>query len=226
MTKTETTKDGSSLTLADFKAAGKQVASGVTGYKDKMQTFTLYAFQHVEKHGDYNVLKPLFQAASTFSKGEGRRWRDYVVTYTWLTYNPRKLSGAKLASADYGELWAKDKAKAMRVTEAEAVKWYDHEMNRGDTKTKKVSTEAFIAKVMKQVQAAIFAHTLLKGEALATVADVRAELKAQLEALTAEPDTKVTESTKVTKLPAKARKRTARKAVANVNKPATIKAAA
>lgn len=187
------TKNVTYSNLAAFIAVGEKIKAGVPEYKALLQAATIAAFVHLEKHGNYNIIKPLWDAASTFSKGEGRKWLDYLTTFSHLAYNPKSLRGNALADAKFEDLFAKVKGKVMQIDNARKVNWFDHVMTRNDT-SKPVDLAKQIATMMKSLSALLEANRLVvmaadkKGIARhASAADVRSELKHQLEAIVSKP---------------------------------------
>lgn len=183
------TKTVTYTNLAAFIAVADKIKAGVPEYKALLQTATIAAFVHLEKHGNYNIIKPLWDAASTFSKGEGRKWLDYLTTFSHLAYNPKSLRGNALADAKFEDLFAKVRGKAMRIDEARKVNWFDHVRARADT-SKPVSLQKQVATMIKSLSALLEANRLVvttadgKGIARhASAADVRSELKHQLETI-------------------------------------------
>jgi hypothetical protein len=172
---------GSYKNQSDFEKVAKEIASGVSNYANLMHSASVAALVHYDKHGNSLVFKPLWDAAKTFSAGEGRKW---------FTYNPLKLRGEKLASADFNTLFKRDKSKVSDVDGAKAKHWRDHKVTRQSV-TRPVDIRKQVATMIKSLQALLNANRLVvmtadgKGIAKkAGAADVRAEVKAALEQLT------------------------------------------
>ena len=226
--KTRITRTATFTNLAAFVAVADKIKAGVPEYKALLQTATVAALEHLDKHGNYNVIKPLWEAAATFSKGEGRKWLNYLETFSHLKYNPKGLRGQALADATFDALFAKVKGKVMQIDKARKVNWFDHVMVRADT-SKPVDLAKQVATIMKSLSALLEANRLVvmsadkKGIARhASAADVRSELKHQLEAIVnkplkvvqggKKPETKVEPKAKATAPVKVAQKATSRKA--------------
>lgn len=173
---------------ADFDRVGEAISKGVPGYKALLQSATIAALSHLTKHGNYNVIRPLWDAAQTFSAGEGRKYLDYMVTYSGLTYNPNKLRGEQLNKATFAELWSAKGAKAKGdIDAARKVNWFDHVKVRADN-GKPVDLRKYMARIVKAMNALVVANRLAmptqdgKGIArMATAADVRSAMREAIE---------------------------------------------
>lgn len=181
---------GSYKNQSDFEKVAKEIKAGVPNYATLLWSASVAALVHYDKHGNSLVFKPLWEAASTFSAGEGRKWFNWLETYSKLTYNPLKLRGDKLANADFNTLFKRDKSKVSDVGGAKAHHWRDHKITRSTT-SKPVPLERQVKTWIKSLQDLLNTNRLVimtadgKGIARkAGAADVRAELKAAMESLT------------------------------------------
>jgi len=210
-----TVKTGDMWKPEEFEAIASRIVAGVTGYRELVQAATVAMLEHLAKHGNINVIKPMFEAAKSFNPGlpnkstnirrdgsMARKWRAYIVAHSWLVYNPNNLKGAKLASATFAELWAKDKSRAMDIDKAKAVKWYDFSLDHG-ANAKAIVGVALAERIRKQVQALLKQRLVSDANGnVMTVGRVRQLIKAELEKL--EAPAKVPAGTTVLK-PAKAK---------------------
>ena len=115
--------------LSDFDKAGKRIASGIAGYEKLMQSASIAALQHIEKHGNSNVLEPLYRATLAWrNKRMSNAWVAWVVSYSWFIFNPRNLKGQALTKAKeegFHSLWVKSKGKEMNIDGAKGEPWYE-----------------------------------------------------------------------------------------------------
>jgi hypothetical protein len=220
---------GTFTNMSDFEKVGKEIASGVPGYKQLLQNASVAAVIHLDKHGNFNVIRPLWEAAKTFSAGEGRKWFDWIISHTFLEYNPNKLRGNALAEAGFESLFKKNKAKKMDLDGAKKNAWFDHVKARPSVGAQSVNLSKMVDTMLARLSKLLAANALYvptsdgKGVAKkATAADVRSELKHKLEAIVSQP-LKVVGGTASKPAPS-AKKATARKA-SKVAKPAKAKAA-
>lgn len=208
----ETVKSGKDWKPEEFEALANRVKAGVTGYMELVQTGTIAMLEHLDAHGNWNIIKPLFEAAKSFNPGlpnkstsirrdgsMARKWRAYIVAHSWLVYNPSNLKGAKLASATFAELWAKDKTRKMNVEGAKATKWYDYQLDRASNK-KALAGVTLAERIRKQVQALLNNRLVsdTSGNVL-TVGRVRSLIVAELEKLEAPAKVTVIAGVKATK---------------------------
>lgn len=189
-------KTGGDWKPEEFVALADRIKAGVTGYMELAQTGSIAMLEHLEAHGNINVIKPMFEAAKSFNPGlmnkttnvrrdgsMARKWRAFIVAHSWLVYNPNNLKGSKLASATFVELWAKDKTKKMNVDGAKLVKWYDYQIGKS-ANAKAVPGVTVAERLRKAVQALINKRlvTDTAGNVL-TVGRVRSLIVAELEKL-------------------------------------------
>ncbi len=101
-------------TPAHFTAAAASFTRRNTSIKIDMQHATICALKHMEAHGDYTTtIMPLIECAKSFGKNLHVAYMEYVLKYSWLALD--------------GKAWAKDKAKVMDLTGAEATEWWTME---------------------------------------------------------------------------------------------------
>lgn len=181
---------GSYKNQSDFEKVGAEIKSGVPGYANLLWSASVAALIHYDKHGNSLVFKPLWDAARTFSAGEGRKWFNWLELHSKLIYNPLKLRGDKLAQAAFNDLFKRDKSKVSDIEGAKVHHWRDHKMIRQSV-SKPIDVRKQVATYIKSLQALLNSNRLVlmavdgKGIARkAGAADVRAEIKAAIESLT------------------------------------------
>ena len=90
---------------------------------------SIAALQHIEKHGNSNVLEPLYRATLAWrNKRMSNAWVAWVVSYSWFIFNPRNLKGQALTKAKeegFHSLWVKSKGKEMNIDGAKGEPWYE-----------------------------------------------------------------------------------------------------
>lgn len=173
--------------LADFERVGTQIAKQMGHFETLMQEASVAALEHLEQHGNYNILKPLWQAAQSWrSASMANKWKAWLIGHSWLVYNPKNLRGAQLRDAAYETLWAKDKAKKIDLDGARKTPWFEQSITRAPS-TKPVNLETQVARFMKSLQALLEAKKIVAGKGkeqhTATIGEIRAEIRSQLEAL-------------------------------------------
>lgn len=206
-----TTKIETFKTQSDFEALGKRIRTAANVPFSLVQTGLIAAFEHIEKNGNVNALKPIVTAIEdTFhNRGMVRRVQAYIVGFTWLEYNARGLKAAALRDAQFDVIWTKNKSKKMDIAGAKATKWHELELpGRGDMKP--VDGSQYVKTMFKRLQTMLTEGKLTHGEAKMTIGQLRTELRAALELL---------EGPKATVVTMKPTKRKAAKKAANVNKP-------
>ena len=196
----------------DFVALAERVKAGVSGYMELVQTGSVAMLEHLAKHGNINVIKPMFEAAKSFNPGlpnkktqerrdgsMARKWRGFIVAHSWLVYNPKNLKGAALASATFEDLWAKDRSRKMNIDAAKATKWFDYQLDRGAS-TKALAGVTLAEKIRKQVQALLNKRLIAdaSGKVL-TPGRVKALIARELEKLEAPAKETVIAGVKATK---------------------------
>ena len=202
-------------TLADFEKAGKRISSGINGYERLMQTASVAALIHIAKHGNYNVLEPLYRAALSWRNPRlANAWVAWVVGHSWLVFNPRKLTGKALSEAKasaFTSLWQKAKGKAMNIDGAKAVNWY--EAKPATEKTAPVQMAIKVATIQKQLNKLLKDNMLLDTDGKPVdLAKLRSELRAMIATL--EVPHKTIVQTAPTKMETKAKAKAKRKAKA------------
>lgn len=177
---------------SDFDRVGLAIEQHNAGYKELLQQASVGALLHLEKHGNFNVLKPLWKAATTFSTGEGRKWHKWILEYSFMTYNPAGLRGEKLSKAAFQDLWRKDKSKHMNVDGARKNAWHDYKVQKAE-RTEPVNLSKYVATFIRGLND-LLEHNLVAMPAtgkspvrMATPADVRSELRAALETIVSRP---------------------------------------
>lgn len=186
-------------TVADFEALGKRIRTAASTPYNLVQVGLVAAFQHLDKNGNVNVLKPIVEAieSSFLNAGMIRRVRHFILEYTWLEYNARGLKPAQLRDAQFDTVWTKNKVKAKEssidIAGATDNKWWEVELPVNDAKP--MDIETYAKTFAKRIQKMIDGDKLMKGKALASVGEVRSMLRVALEKLEAKH--KVTTTTKV-----------------------------
>ena len=203
-------------TLADFEKAGKRISSGISGYERLMQTASVAALSHIAKHGNYNVLEPLYRAALSWRNPRlVNAWVAWVVEYSWLVFNPRKLTGKALSEAKasaFTNLWQKSKGKAMNIDGAKAANWY--EAKPASEKAAPVQMAIKVAAIQKQLNKLLKDNMLLDTDGKPVdLAKLRTELRAMIETLEVPHKPIVQTATAKTKAKAKAKRKAAARAM-------------
>lgn len=114
-------------TIEDFEAVAKRIISANSHNKGLMQEATIAMLEHLEKHGNINIAKPLYLASLSFATNLQKAWRYYVTGYSWLVFNAKDLRGQAILKAEFTELWTKSAAPSakMDLDGARGAKWYD-----------------------------------------------------------------------------------------------------
>lgn len=177
-------------TLSDFEAVAKRIKTATGNVFALMQSATIAALEHIEKHGNVCMLEPLADAAKYFkSKTLSDKWQAYVLAHSWFIYNPRELKGKALKDANFASLYVKDRARKMDLDGARATNWHEYEIERA-TNDKPVKAGDAVSAFVKRLQKLIDADKLTDATgATIGMADLRAMIKAECESLKAKQKT-------------------------------------
>jgi hypothetical protein len=149
--------------------------------RDAVQDWTLQALRHMQAHGDFGVLEPLYRSIKALQPSLGKRWRAYVEAYSFLTYNPNNLKGAALGRASFRDLWRRIKDKPVDVSGAEKQKWYLFQPVVEDTEA--IDLDASVGRLMARVQGLIDDGSLAEGASRVSVKKIRAAFDKHLSRL-------------------------------------------
>lgn len=130
-------------TPAEFKKAGENFTKRNVNLKADMQAAGICALEHMKQHGDYtsNMLY-LLEASKSFGKNLHVAFQEWVLAFSWLTYD-----------AD-AKAYSKDQSKDMDILGAKAQLW--HEMERAAKAVPfdlQKAVDQLFAKVTKAVDA-------------------------------------------------------------------------
>lgn len=173
-------------TLSDFEAVAKRIKTATGNVFALMQSATVAALEHIEKHGNVCMLEPLADAAKYFkSKSLADKWQAYVLAHSWFVYNPRELKGKALKDANFALLYVKDRARKMDIDGARATQWHEFEVDRA-TNDKPVKAGDAVSAFVKRLQKLIEADKLHDATGnIIGMAGLRAMIKAECESLKA-----------------------------------------
>jgi hypothetical protein len=180
-------------TLSDFEAVAKRIKTATGNVFALMQSATVAALEHIEKHGNVCMLEPLADAAKYFkSKSLSDKWQAYVLAHSWFVYNPRELKGKALKDANFASLYVKDRARKMDLDGARATSWHEFELPSASGNDKPVKAGDAVSAFVKRLQKLIDADKLTDATgATIGMADLRAMIKAECESLKAKQKTVV-----------------------------------
>ncbi len=177
-------------TLSDFEAVAKRIKTATGNVFALMQSATVAALEHIEKHGNVCMLEPLADAAKYFkSKALSDKWQAYVLAHSWFVYNPRELKGKALKDANFASLYVKDRVRKMDLDGARATNWHEFELP-SVANDKPVKAGDAVSAFVKRLQKLIDADKLQDATgATIGMADLRAMIKAECESLKAKQKT-------------------------------------